>query len=319
MNCPSLTELSARNADEVFSDHLAECVRCRALIGRLERSEADLGALSAPPTGDVRAPQAREVWTIWAPHVDEYLVAAVLARDEEEALILPLLPLGTWGAEADLELEQEVLGYPALAPLWAVDHILVEQAIEAVDVLSENWIAQLEAAVRAFESGEEILFPTGPEILGREDPRIDAQAALAEWIRPWFEPRGALRRGGELGPVMAERREELGVTSEELSEEIGVETKTWRAFETAKSDPHETVPPKAMARAIRQLQLLPSRRVVGLARESVVRHNKGIAISGRRAMARRMQGSTARGGRDKDVVAKAADGYADALREALGI
>lgn len=319
MNCPSLTELCARNANEVLSDHLAECVRCRALLERLAHSEPNLGEFSAPSTGGGRDPEVREVWTIWAPLMDEYLVAAVLARDEEEALVLPLLPLETWGAEADVELEQDVLGYPALAPLWAVDHVLIEQAVEAVDVLSEEWITKLAAAVSAFESGEEISFHTGPEILGSEDPRIDAQAALAEWIRPWFEPSGALRRGEELGPVLAERREELGVTSEKLSEDIGVETKTWRAFETAKTDPYETVPASAMARAIQKLQLLPSRRVVWLARESVENHNKGVAIGGPRAMARRMQGSTARTGRDKEVVAKAADDYAEALSEALGI
>lgn len=319
MNCPSLTELCARNANEVLSDHLAECVRCRALRKRLERSEPDLGDFGAPPTGGGRDPRAREIWTIWAPLMDEHLVAAVLARDEEEALVLPLLPMETWGAEADVELEQDVLGYPALAPLWAVDHVLIEQAVEAVDVLSEEWISQLGAAVSAFESDEEIPFPTGPEILGSEDPRIDAQAALAEWLRPWFEPRGALRRGEELGPVLAERREELGLTSEELSEEIGVETKTWCAFEGAKTDPFEAIPASAMARAIQKLRLLPSRRVVWLARESVENHNKGVAIGSRRAMARRMQGSTARSGRDKAVVAKAADDYAESLRKALGI
>jgi hypothetical protein len=319
MNCPSLTELCARNANEVLSDHLAECVRCRALVERLEHSEPDVGDLGAPPSGGAREPQAREVWTIWAPLIDEYLVAAVLGREEDEALVLPLLPVGPWKAEADVELDQAVLGYPALAPLWAVDHVLIEQAVEAVDVLSEEWTAQLEHAVSAFESGEEIPSPTGPEILSQEDPRIDAQVALAEWIRPWFEPRGTLRRGDELGPVLAERRGELGVASEELSEEIGVEVKTWRAFEEAKTDPHETIPPSMMAHAIQKLRLLPSRRVVWLARESVANHNAGVAVSGRRAMARRMRGSTARSRRDKEVVAKAADDYAEALRKALGI
>jgi hypothetical protein len=319
MNCPSLTELCARNAAEVLSDHLAKCVRCRALLARLERSEPDIGDFGAPPAGESRDPQAREVWAIWAPLIDEYLIAAVLARDEDEALVLPLLPLETWGAEADVELEQELLGYPALAPLWAVDHVLIEQAVEAVDVLSEEWIAQLGAAVSAFESGEKIPFHTGPEILGPEDPRIDVQAALAEWIRPWFEPRGSLRRGEELGLVLAERREELGVTSEALSEDIGVETNTWCAFEAAKADPYETVPAPAMARAIQKLRLLPSRRVVSLARKSVETHNKGVATGGRRAMARRLRGSTARSGRDKEVVTKAADSYAEALREALEI
>ncbi|MDX6589547.1 MAG: hypothetical protein QOI84_821 [Solirubrobacterales bacterium] len=319
MMCPSLTELCARNANEVFADHIAECARCRALLERLERSEPDLGELGMPPTGGDREPRAREIWTIWAPRIEEYLVAAVLERDEEEALVLPLLSLETWGAEADVELEQEVLGYPALAPLWAVDHILIEQAVEAVDILSEEWIAQLVADVTAFESGEQIASRTGPEILGPDDPRIDAQVALAEWIRPWFDPRGALQRGDELGPVLAERREELGVTSEELSKEIDVETKTWSAFEAAKADPFETVPARAMALAVQGLGLLPSRRVVSLARESVENHNKGIATGGPRAMARRMEGSTAQSGRDKEAVAKAADDYAEALAKALGI
>lgn len=320
MNCPSLTELCASNAGEALSEHLAGCMRCRALAGHLSPSEPAIeDRVDSAPVEQGREPTATEVWTIWAPHVDEYLVAAVLARDDEEVLVLPLLPVGEWGAEADLQLDQAVLGYPAIAPLWAVDRVLVEQAVEAVDVLSESWTAQLCDAVSAFESGGEILSPVGPEILSDEDPRIDAQVALAEWIRPWFEPRGALRRGEELGPVLAERREELGFATEQLTEEIDVEVKTWRAFEEGRSDPHETIPVRVIARAVRTLQLLPSRRILSLARESVELHNRSVAVGGPRAMARRMQGSTSRRGRDKEAVAKAADDYAEALREALGI
>ena len=150
MNCPSLTELSALNAETALADHLANCVRCQALCARLEPSEPKIDDLPNTPHGGGSTPTAGEVWTIWAPWVDEYLVAAVIESDAEEMLVLPLMPWEQWAADADIDIEPGVLGYRATAPLWAADHVLIEQAAEVVDMLSETWIETLRSSLDTF-------------------------------------------------------------------------------------------------------------------------------------------------------------------------
>ena len=319
MTCPSITELCAVDAAAVFEEHLTSCVRCRTLVGN--RQAQDDVSIEGPrimpaPAGGL--PEPRTVWTIWAPTVEQYLVAAVLDATEEEALIVPLMPWADWASEADVALDSEALGYRAIAPLWASDRVLVEQAVEAVDVLSETCFATLSNAYDAFYAGEVINAETGVPILNEEDPRLEAQAMVAEELHSWFLPWSALHSAEELGPVMQQRRESLGIELESLSEEVGVEPREWRHFEAGEADPYATIQVPAMARAVGQLCLLASSRLVSLAHASVLAHNEGQTAD-QPAHARRRRGSMRKRGRDAEAAKAAADQYAASLAEELGL
>lgn len=320
MSCRSISELCARDASEVFESHLSQCLRCQALQARIETSEPELGEVALAPGGSAESiPEPGTVWTIWAPSVEEYLVGAILEADEEQALILPLFAEADWASEADLELSPEVLGYEATAAIWAGDRVLIEQTVEAVDKLSESNFGRLIEAFDAFLSGAEIESPGGPPILGEEDPRVGRQVAVADDLRRWYAPWAMLQASEELGPVIEARREDLSIELDELSEELDLEPRVWLAFESAKADPHAEIPVAAMARAIRRLGLLASRRVVSLAKGSVRAHNASVNLNARPAMARKMRGAQPRKRRDPEIVEELAERYGTELEKELGL
>jgi hypothetical protein len=321
MTCPSITDLCAADAATLFAEHLAQCPRCRALVSGIEASEPPLGELEAPiAPGDGARPEPGSVWTIWAPQVEEYLVGAVLEASEEEALILPLLPWVGWASEGDIELDSEVLGYSAVAPVWASDRVLAEQAVEPVDTLSEQWLEAFTAAYDHLFAGEALDESiAGAAIRSEDDPRLAAQAAFAEELRAWYLPWRMLQGSEELGPVVAERRAELEIDPEAWSEELGIESKTWCAFEAGRADPYETVPAPTMARAVQALGMVASRRLVSLVHRSVLANNEGLDASKPAAKARRQRGSTRRTARDETAVRAAADSYAASFAQELGL
>jgi len=246
---------------------------------------------------------------------DEYTVGAVLDANDVEVLIIPILMEATWAADEDLVLAQDVLGYVALAPVWAGDHVLAEQAVEAVDVLSEKQLGMFRNAYEAFFAGEPLPEPGGPPVLNDDDPRVAAHAAISDDLKALYSPWSLLQVADELGPVVASRRADLGVTLDDL----GVDSNVWGAFEGGESDPYVAIPVPEMARVVREIGLTPSRRVLDLARASVGAHHIGENVTGAPAMARRRRGVSARGRRDPERARAAADQYADALAKELGL
>lgn len=323
MTCPPFTELCAADAAEALHEHLQTCPRCRAIVQRVQgsepalRAEPDAPAQPAPHTGP--RPQPGGVWTFWAPSSDEYVVGAVLDGDDTELLIVPLLMDFDWASEEDILLTADVLGYPAVAPVWAGDHVLVEQAAEAVDMLSEEHLSWLLSAYDAFFAGEPIDAPSGAPVLGDADPRIDAHAAIADELRGLYVPWAMLQGADELGPVIAQRRDELGIDLKQWSENVDVDERYWCAFEAGKAAPDAHIPIPALARAVRELGLLPSRRVVQLAHASVENHGGGDSVRGAPAFARRRRGVVPRAPRDTEAASAAADRYAAALAKELGL
>lgn len=251
--------------------------------------------------------------------IDEYVVAAVLDCDATEMLIVPLVTETRWASETDVALSPDVLGYEALAPVWASDHVLVEQAVEAVGVLSEPRLDELTAGYDAFFGGEPVADPAGPPVLTNEDPRIGAQAALADALRPLYSPWSQLQVANELGPVLAHRRGDVGIDVETWSTHLGLESTVWASFESATADPYTVIPVAAMGKAVRGLGLVESRRVLELARASVLAHHVGESLTGGRAHARRRRGVVPRPRRDPEAAAAAADQYASALARELGL
>jgi hypothetical protein len=321
MTCPSFAELCAVDASTGLRGHLSTCPRCRAIVLRVGGSHPALHSPSpvfpAPRTGP--PPAAGGVWTFWAPDMEEYLVGAVLESDAEEALIVPLLTETSWASEADIALPADVMGYAALAPVWAADRVLTEQAVEAVNVLSERHLDGLIAGYDAFFSGEPVADPGGPPALSNSDPRLAAHAALADNLRPLYSPWSLLHIADELGPVLAHRREDVGIDLKTWSTDLDVQPQIWSAFEAGNADPNVGIPVAVMGRAVRGLGLLSSRRVLTLAHASVVAHHEPEALVEGGAMARRRRGAVPRRRRDPEAASTAADQYAAALAKELGL
>jgi hypothetical protein len=321
MTCPSLSDLAGPHAATMLAEHLAGCARCRALHARLERSEEELtvSPKAQPPAPGAEAPRAGGVWSFWAPETDEYLVGAVLSAAAVEILVVPLLPETRWATENDIELPTDTLGYPALAPVWAADHVLVEQAVEPVNMLSEKELRTLSDGYEAIYTGQALTEPAGPIVLGAEDPRIAAHAAIADELRAYFAPWSELQGSEELGPVLHARREDAGIELEEWSENLDIAPATWARFENAELDPHADIPTATIAKAIDLLKLIASERIVSLAHASVEAHHAGQAIPQDTAMARRRHRVIPRATRDPELALAAADSYAAALRKEFGL
>jgi hypothetical protein len=321
MTCPPVTELCTVDASSRFEDHLRDCARCRAIVARVDSGERVPGDVMEPEHTRAAEPPPKPggVWTFWAPGSDEYLVGAVLDVGESDVLIVPLLENTNRSADADVAFTQEVLGYPALAPVWAGDHILIEQAAEPVGVLSEALLAAVVGAYDAFFAGEQLSDPAGPPVLTDTDPRLGAHAAIVDDLRRYYSPWALLQVADELGPVLEHRREQLDVDLATLSVELDVDSKVWRAFETAEADPYESVPVQMVAKALSELQLLASRRVVTLAGAAVRAHHLPDTNTTQFAKARRRSGVRPRPSSDPVQANAAAEQYMEHLAKELGL
>jgi hypothetical protein len=322
MTCPPFTELCAADASTTLGDHLSGCPRCRAIVARVDGSEAALGHAptpAAPQPAPGPPPEPGGVWTFWAPAMDECVVAAVLESGADEVLIMPLLAETLWASEADIALDPGVLGYAALAPVWASDHVLVEQAVETVSVLSEQHLAAVTAGYDAFYAGGPVADPAGAPVLSDKDPRLGAHAALADDLRPLYSPWSLLHVADELGPVLGQRRDDVGVELEAWSEQLDVEPRVWGAFEAGEADPYTAVPVSVLGQAVRGLGLLRSRRVVELARASVLAHHSEEPVTPAASQARRRRGVVPPRRRDPEAARVAANLYAAALEKELGL
>jgi hypothetical protein len=301
---------------------LQHCARCRAIVTRVgngEPAQGDLISELEPTKAAGQPPKAGGVWTFWAPKSDEYLVGAVLEAGDEDLLLMPLLADVSWAAESDLLLSSDVLGYPALALIWAGDHVLLEQAVEPVGMLSEERLARLERAYDAFYGGEPLEDPAGPPVRSDEDPRPAAHAARADSLRVFYEPWAQLQAADELGPVLRARREEFGIDVHVWPERLDVDRRAWLAFEQAEADPSATVPVKALARALDELELLASRRVLALAGASVREHYVPVIQATEHAKARRRSGVRPRPRPDPAQANAAAEQYMEHLAKELGL
>ena len=322
MTCSPFTELCATDASTTLGDHLSGCPRCRAIVARVDESEPALVHAPtpfAPQPAPGPPPEPGGVWTFWAPAMDEYVVAAVLESGAVEVLIMPLLAETLWASEADIALDRGVLGYAALAPVWASDRVLAEQAVETVSVLSEQHLATLRAAYGAFYAGEPVADPGGAPVLSDQDPRLGVHAALADDLRPLYSPWSLLHVADELGPVLGQRRDEVGVELEAWSEQLGVEPGVWRAFEAGEADPYTAVPVPVLGQAVSDLGLLRSRRVVELASASVLAHYSEERVTAAASYARRRRGVVQPRRRSPEAARAAAHQYAAALETELGL
>jgi hypothetical protein len=148
---------------------------------------------------------------------------------------------------------------------------------------------------------------------------LAAHAARANDLLPYFSPWAQLNISDELGPVLAHRRDDVGVELGEWSDDLGVEPQVWAAFEAGVADPYATIAVPAVAKAIRALGLVISRRVINLAHASVEVHHRDEEPTRGVAMARRRRGVAPTPRRDPAKAKAAADQYAANLEKELGL
>src|SRR5215218_5294260 len=152
--CPSLEALfAAADGDEELQEHLAMCRRCRALRRRLQPTEVESATelLTKEPArqGDFSPePALGSVFAIHGPLRDEYLLGALVDWDEEEAVVVPVSHETRFATNWDLLLDEQLLGYRAMAEVWNHGTVLVEQLNEKIAEFGD-WAGALTALYEA--------------------------------------------------------------------------------------------------------------------------------------------------------------------------
>lgn len=275
MPCPSFDALLATDeeiTDEV-REHLDVCRRCRVLRSRLlERAQeqptlavaaSDLRKeptqrRSGPPT-----PSVGGIYAIQGPLADEYLVAALVDWDDEEAVVVPFSDDVVYATNWDILLERSLLGYSAMAEVWNHGAVMREQLVEklgelggATEVLSALYVA-------ALESGEVPTgAPVGPPVLGDADPRLLFQSEETERTSVYWQPATLLAGVESLGELLHLQREELGIELQDLGQLISENQLV--AAERDRLDLVGNIEPPTFASLLKALHLVLSQRLQGL-------------------------------------------------------
>lgn len=306
--CPAVIELLAAPMAPLIAEHAALCPRCHALRGAIAaRVEPP------PPSGrrddSERVPaEAGGVVLIASSASEELLTAIVLGESEDGLTVVPVSPNARHATEWDLILGEQVLGYPAVAQVWNHGLALPEQAIEQVASLPAPVLRDVRSLLRA--AIESAAVPEGLEVgapvLDQGDPRLLHQDEDARHVLAFWEPTLALAGSQTLGQLVRHRREDLNVSAESLEALAG--TPNWlAAMEADTLDIPRTLPPGALAAAMRLLGVAASRRLARLARWTI----EARAPAGGAALARNQP---ARGEQDAPDV----DAYIEQFIDELG-
>jgi hypothetical protein len=279
MPCPALDVLLVTDDDltDELREHLAVCLRCRVLRGRLlERSPEEsvpalsAGALEKEPTkrrSGSPTPALGSVYSIHGPLQDEYLIGALVDWDDEEAVVVPLSDAVLYATNWDILLEQSVLGYATMAEVWNHGAVMTEQLVEKLGELGEATEALSSLYAAALESDDVPSgLPVGPPVLGDADPRLVFQAEEVERASSYWEPATLLAGVETLGELVQLQREELGVERRELSQLIPEDE--FAALERDRLDLVGKIEPRAFAGVLKALHLAVSSRLRNLILEA---------------------------------------------------
>ncbi len=288
--CPSLKALFAANDGEELQEHLAGCRRCRALRRHLQPAELEKAAepLKKEPAraGDLSSERALgSVYAIHGPMRDEYLLGALVDWDEEEAVVVPVSHETRFATNWDLLLDEQLLGYRAMAEVWNHGTVLVEQLNEKIAELGD-WSGALttlyEAALESRELPTPV--PAGP-VLSDVDPRLRFQGEEGERAAVYWQPATLLAGVENVFELLRVQRDELGLEADELD----VEPTTLEALEGGTLDIGNEIPEPAFGSLLRRLQLDASRRLEQLVVAAVLA-NYTERLETRPALARKRRG-----------------------------
>jgi hypothetical protein len=327
-DCPSLYELTSKQVlPPQLAAHVRGCPRCRALVAAWQEQpvdEADLAAEAAvavawpwQATGDPDVPPTEgAIHSVWGPESGELLVALVMDVDEAEALVVPISTETHLAGDWDVELDPDVLPYPAIAELWNHLHVLREQLAERLAVLPQEAFQRLDAAVDAMFDSQPAPddLAQGPAILTAADPRQSFRDAEARHVRAFVEPWRALNVGESLGEVIAARREEMSAPLAGLADELDFSSDTLGRIEANREDLHAAVPVATMERLRQRLRLVASQRLADLIHNVVFENDSTPPPDQAVAFARRRRGQRSRSGPPPEEVRRQhADEYVQRL------
>lgn len=218
--CPALIDLTASDLGPEIEGHLATCRRCQALRATLPIQEGESSASVAPASTHElrRRPSVGDFGLVTTFDEPDNLVVFVAAVRNGEAIVVPISGETRFATEWDLLIEENVLGYPAMAEAWNHGVVLVEQLSEALLSAPPEVRGNILALVEATKSDQlPSGLPVGVPVLGQEDPRLSFEEAEAEAARHYWYPRMLLAGVSSVGELVSRRQEELGVPDEELA------------------------------------------------------------------------------------------------------
>lgn len=223
LRCLSILELLDVERGEAPAEaqaHGEACPRCGALLRSLD-SEAVSGL--ARRDGNERAPDvparpqperpariaSGQIWRVASRDGDYHELVAIVGRAPGDPGRLVAAPVSAdvWVAtDADLLLEADLLGYPAMADV-ANRGLLPEDALERYLGRMEHDVAeQLVMLDRAIADGAEApaAARTGPVVLAEQDPRLVARRQRRERFAALWRAVGAEQPVTSLGERLAE-------------------------------------------------------------------------------------------------------------------
>jgi len=226
------------------------------------------------------------VYAIHGPLSDEYLLGALVDWDDEEAIVVPVSHETHFATNWDLLLEEQLLGYRAMAEVWNHGTVLVEQLNEKIAELAD-WSGALTTLYEAALESREVPtpVPVGPPVLSDIDPRLLFQEEEGERAAVYWEPATLLAGVENVFELVRLQRDELGLGADELD----VEPTTLEALEGGTLDIGNEIPEPAFGALLRRLQLGASRRLEQLVAAAVLA-NYSERLETRPAYARKRRG-----------------------------
>jgi hypothetical protein len=195
--CPPLADLFDEDLDT--DAHVAECLRCQALLALAADEGPELGDGEVPdfPRAELpdRTPSAHreigEIVTVDGDTTSSFLIAVVCAWNEGAANV-EVAPVSTetqWATEWDLLLEpaDSSLGYPAMVELWNHGPVPADHLAESIGTLRDPAREQFEGLYAAvFVGAPPAEAHTGPPVLSEADPRVSFQREEIERARCYW-------------------------------------------------------------------------------------------------------------------------------------
>jgi hypothetical protein len=320
--CPALSELFATPREDRVADHLAECPRCRVLLGAAEGPPLHLRAprrLASPSVSPkvTRVLEPGVVGLLAVAESEELLPALILESSPPLLHVAPISAQATLATDEDLLLPREVLGYAAFAALGERGSVRGEQLREMPARLPADlwtWADHLLSRVNGVDLGHEA--PVGPPVFSKADPRLRWRSELAEEWEPFWRPAAVLGQAATLGELVHERREAFSVDMSELTELV--DRRGWLArLEAGQLDLPAELPVSALATLLRKLQVPPLGAVLALVRTAITGSEvevapQGAVLARRRSSLRKASFKATEAERDA-----IADRYLERLRKAL--
>lgn len=222
--CPALIDLNASELGPEIEAHLAICRRCQALRATLPIQEGESAPYSMPSsTREIRRrPSVGDFGLVTTFDDSDNLVVFVASVRNGEAVVVPISDETRFATEWDLLLDENLLGYPAMAEAWNHGVVFVEQLSEALLSAPPDVGEQIRALVEATKSDQVPReLPVGAPVRSEDDPRLLFEEEEAENARRYWYPRMLLCDVATVGELVSRRQETLGLPDAALEQILG--------------------------------------------------------------------------------------------------